>query len=226
MPDARLLRAQAGVLRYFLVCARTAFVMMRLLLLFAMLSLTVAPARAAVITLNIAQDGDALLIEAHIEVDADLRQVWGVLTDYDRLADFMPGMSTSRLIAREAGTAIVDQRGSMRLLFFDVALDVRLRVDEEPYHRISSRAIGGNLKAFTAVYTLTASGSRSRLTYRGRLVPDFFVPPLVGAIALRARFEEQFGALADEIVRRQHETVCAGALHAPCAAGRLTRAPG
>lgn len=199
---------------------------MRLLLLFAMLFLAAASASAAAVTVRTAEDGDALLIEATIEVDADLRQVWGVLTDYDRLADFMPGMRASRVVARETGAAIVDQRGDMRFLFFDVALDVRLRVDEEPYHRISSRAIGGNLKAFTAVYTLTASGGRSRLAYRGRLVPDFFVPPLVGALALRARFEEQFGALAQEIIRRQSGAVCTGALHAPCAAGRSTRAAG
>jgi len=200
--------------------------MIRLLRLFAILFLTGSPAHAALITLDTARDGDALLIEASIEAEADLRQIWRVLTDYDRLAEFMPGMRASRLVMREAGKAIVDQTGVMRVLFFDVALDVRLRVDEEPYQRISSRAIGGNLKEFAAVYVLPGTQGRSRLVYRGRLVPDFFVPPLVGVFALRASFEEQFGALAREIMRRQQEAVCAAGPRAPCAAGKPSEAPG
>lgn len=200
--------------------------MFRLLPLFAMLFLAGPPAHGASVAVHTSQDGDALLIEATIDLGADLRQAWRVLTDYDRLAKFMPGMRTSRVISREAGMAIVDQTGDMSVLFFEVALDVRLRVEEEPYHRISSRAIGGNLKAFTAVYTLDGGPGRSRLVYRGRLVPDFFVPPLIGVLALRASFEKQFGALADEIMRRQREVVCAGAPIAPCAAGESLPQPG
>ena len=200
--------------------------MFRLLPLFAMLFLAGPPAHGAAVAVHTAQDGDALLIEATIDVGADLRQAWRVLTDYDRLAEFMPGMRTSRVIAREAGTAVVDQTGGMSVLFFEVALDVRLRVEEEPYHRISSRAIGGNLREFTAVYSLEGGPGLSWLVYRGRLVPDFFVPPLVGVVALRASFEKQFGALADEIMRRQRGAVCAGGPTAPCAAGESLPRPG
>jgi hypothetical protein len=41
-----------------------------------------------------------------------------------------------------------------------------------------------------------------RLSYSGRLIPDFPVPPVVGALVVRSVLAKQFSALVDEIVRR------------------------
>ena len=41
-----------------------------------------------------------------------------------------------------------------------------------------------------------------RLSYSGRLVPGFQVPPFVSRIAVRSTMDRQFRALVQEIVRR------------------------
>jgi len=37
------------------------------------------------------------------------------------------------------------------------------------------------------------------------MAPDFIVPPLIGVFVLRKNVEKQFGALVDEILRRQRQ---------------------
>jgi hypothetical protein len=53
------------------------------------------------------------------------------------------------------------------------------------------------------IYTLEAGQGRVLLRYTGRMVPDFYVPPLIGTLVLRHSVETSFRALVDEIERRQ-----------------------
>jgi len=41
------------------------------------------------------------------------------------------------------------------------------------------------------------------LRYNGRMVPDFYIPPLIGTLALRHNVEASFRALVEEMERRQ-----------------------
>jgi len=39
-------------------------------------------------------------IESRISIDASLDSIWNILTDYERLADFIPGLALSKLIQK------------------------------------------------------------------------------------------------------------------------------
>ena len=53
-------------------------------------------------------------------------------------------------------------------------------------------------------YTLeTLADGRVRLSYSGRLVPAFTIPPLLGKAVVRQLLTRQFKALVDEILRRE-----------------------
>jgi hypothetical protein len=74
-------------------------------------------------------------------------------------------------------------------------------VTEEPAAAVHSRAISGTFKEMTGSYVLSEEGKGVRLTYNGRMVPAFELPPLIGMPALRAAVERRFIALAREIRR-------------------------
>jgi hypothetical protein len=112
-------------------------------------------------------------------------------------------MHSSRIVSRRKHTVIVDQSGETRLLFLSFPIKVRLEVKEFPYERIVSRAIEGNFKELRGVYTLETRGRRLLLHYTGSLTPDFSVPPLIGTILVRNSVEKRFGAMVEEIMRRQ-----------------------
>jgi hypothetical protein len=164
--------------------------------------LAIEPAVAAEVAVHVLRHDGALYVDASAEIDADLLQIWLVLTDYDRLSAFIPGMHVSRVLAREGNQIIVEQKGEARLLFLAYPIEVKLAVVEFPHERIVARAVAGNFKEMVGTYLVGTSGNRVTLRYHGRMVPDFVVPPLIGTLVLRHTVEIQFGALVDEIVRR------------------------
>jgi Polyketide cyclase / dehydrase and lipid transport len=158
---------------------------------------------AAEVVVHATRDGDVLLIEATAEFEGTIAQAWEVLTDYDRLPEFIPNLRLSRVIERGRGAVTVEQKGEARLLIFSYPIEVRLAINESPPVKLVSRVVAGNFREMSGVYTLGGQEGRVRLRYSGRMTPDFFVPPVVGTWILRYHVHETFAALVDEIVRRQ-----------------------
>lgn len=170
---------------------------------------------AAEVTVHASRHGDVLYVEASAEFAADKYRVWQVLTDYNHLADFIPGMRVSRILERRSGVVIVEQKGDVRLLFVTYPIEVTLAIAEFPHERIVSRAVKGNFLEMHNAYYLEVQQERIRLRYAGRMTPDFQVPPLIGTIMFRKNVEAQFGALVDEILRRQRAAARPPALPLP-----------
>jgi len=143
-----------------------------------------------------------VLVEAKASVRADVRIAWEVLTAYDRYTEFISELKSSRILARSGATAIVEQKGETGFFLFHFPLEVVFSVTEQAPSGVTSRAISGTFREMTSVYELTQDGDRVHLTYRGRLVPAFRLPPLVGVPALRSAVEKQFTELVHEIDRR------------------------
>ena len=163
---------------------------------------------AAEISFQTTRHGDSFEVEATAQIDADVQDAWKVLTDYGRLAQFIPGMLESRVVSRDGSNVVVDQRGEARLLFFTFPMHVRLAIEEVPYERIVSNAIAGNFKELHGVYHLEARGAKLQLRYEGKIKPDFGLPPLLGTLIVRTTVERRFSALVHEIEKtRRREPV-------------------
>jgi hypothetical protein len=160
-------------------------------------------APAADIVVRASRSGDVLQVEASAELEGSLENAWQVLTDYGRLAEFVPDLQVSRVISRDHNTAVVEQKGEARLLFFSYPIDVRLAITEKPREQVVSRAVAGNFREMQSTYALEARQGRIFLRYSGRLEPDFYVPPLIGTYLLRTNVESMFRALVNEIERQQ-----------------------
>ena len=159
------------------------------------------PAQAAEVTVVTTRSGAIFEVEASAEIQGSLGRAWRVLTDYERLTAFVPDLQVSRVVSRERNTALVDQKGAARLLFFSYPMDVRLAITEYPYERVVSHSIAGNFREMRSTYTLAMRKEHVFLQYSGRMVPDFYVPPLIGTWALQHSVESTFRALVDEMER-------------------------
>lgn len=152
---------------------------------------------------------EAITVNASAVMPVRLATAWSVISDYEHLADFVPGMHSSRVLQRSDNQVLLEQTGSLGFLFFQQAIEVKLAVTESPPDRIVAHAVGGNLKQMDGSYSLeTLPDGKLRLSYSGSLRPDFALPPLIGKLAVRQVLERQFRALVDEIRRRD-------ALHTP-----------
>lgn len=170
------------------------------------LALAAAQAAAACAADDLAVDvqrkGRSFTVRAAATLEAPVAMVWEVLTDYDNLARFIPGLSRSAVQLRDANRVLLEQKGEARFLFFSYPIEVRLEVLESPRDWISSRGIGGNLKRMAGRYELSGAPAGIRLRYTGELEPDFALPPLIGTLAVRSMAEQQFAAMVAEIERR------------------------
>ena len=157
-------------------------------------------ARAGV---NVEEKGDEFLIRAQSEVEADGATIWSTLSDYDHLAQFIPGMSSSRTVSRTGAEAVVEQKGSAGLGLLRQRFTVLLAVREEMNQSITASGIGGDFRCFESRYEIVPLGShRARIVYRAILVPGMPVPPIVGRLAMHSMIATQFDAVLDEIRRR------------------------
>ena len=172
-------------------------------LLVALFALQAAAACAADdLAVDVERKGGSFSIRAGATVAAPASLVWEVLTDYDNLARFIPGLSRSTVELRAANRVQLHQKGEARFLFFAYPIDVRLEVVESPRDSITSRAVGGNLRRMNGRYELQRAAGGVRLRYTGELEPDFALPPVIGTLAVRSMVEEEFGAMVAEIERR------------------------
>jgi ribosome-associated toxin RatA of RatAB toxin-antitoxin module len=154
-----------------------------------------------------AAEREVVEVQVHAEFDANLTVVWGTLTDYNRLEDFVPGIQSSRLLERRGSQVRVSQKGLAKLAFFSFPMDVVLVCTElEPY-RIDAKVESGNLKRMEGGYLITPlpdqGPQRHRLEWKGLIEPKEPLPPLIGMLMLRRNIETQFDGMVREILRRQ-----------------------
>jgi ribosome-associated toxin RatA of RatAB toxin-antitoxin module len=154
------------------------------------------------LAVEVERNGERYAVRAEATLAAAAALAWQVLTDYDNLPRFIPGLSKSAVLARSGDRVLLEQAGEARFLLFSYPMQTRLEVLESPQAQITSRAVAGNLKRMNGRYELQRLGSALRLRYSGEIEPDFELPPLIGTWALRAMVEEQFAAMVAEIERR------------------------
>jgi carbon monoxide dehydrogenase subunit G len=148
------------------------------------------------------REGEAVIVEARASLHVELAMAWEVLTGYDRYAQFIPDLTSSRVLSRSGGDVVVEQKGQVGFLVFRLPMEVTMSVSERPRTGISSRAIGGTFREMTGSYTLEQAGDDLQLTYSGRIVPRFGLLSLMGTAAVKAAVEKQFGALVREMKSR------------------------
>jgi ribosome-associated toxin RatA of RatAB toxin-antitoxin module len=172
----------------------------------ALLLVLVAPwaLAAAAVDVKTSHAGDLVEVRAHASISAPLDVVWGTLTDYERLPQFIPGLRTSKVIARNGATATVQQSGEARFFFLTVPIDVTLESTESP-PTIEVRRVSGNLKQLQGRYEteVSADGAQVQLRWIGSVAPENGLPPLVGEAMMRRSIRQQFTGMVREIERRE-----------------------
>ncbi len=181
----------------------------------AALALAAPLAEAAPLQLDVQRDGDRFEIRATVRFAAPPKLVWDTLTDYERLREFMPGVSSSRVLERDGNRLTVEHRGEFGLLFFTRPVRVRLAVEHRPYTTIVARALprladgeASTLREFVGRYALAVvRDGEVRLDYEARFeLADPLPPvigPLFGTMAMRSAIRADFEALIREIERRR-----------------------
>ena len=135
-------------------------------------------------------------IDASGTVQAPLEAAWRVLTDYEKMSEFVPDLNSCKILSRAGNRVIVEQYGSARFLFMARSIHLVVQATESPMSAIDIALISGDMRHYESRWTLMPLPTGgTRITYRGRLVPDFYVPAIFGAALIRADIERLMRAV-------------------------------
>lgn len=163
-----------------------------------------APSLRAVADVDRSIAFGTITIKAYVDVPVATGVAWNVLTDYDRLADFVPDMHQSRLISKPGYPPRVHQRGEKTWLLLDAPFEVILQMDEAPNSRIRFRQLAGTLREMYGEWRLLPIKYGMRITYYARMEPGLLSPRVPGdSYLIEADIQRMLEAIGREMLRRQ-----------------------
>lgn len=145
-------------------------------------------------------------VEARQELQADADTVWATLTDYNRLATFIPDMVSSRLISPPGAPKRVEQIADAGLFAFIMPDHVVLLMEESPNRLIRFRSVSGKVLAMSGEWQIIGDAAPVTLVYRSRIIPIAPLPPLVSSYFVEDEVKKRFEAVGREAERRMRES--------------------
>jgi carbon monoxide dehydrogenase subunit G len=128
---------------------------------------------------------------------------WEVLTDFDRMSEFVPNLISSRVTERNENLLTVQQKGVAHYGIFAVNFESVQETRLSPQREINAHGVGGNFLRMDSVMLLQAEGAGTRLDYHADVLPDFWFPPFIGPTLARRDIAEQFTGMLREMSRRR-----------------------
>lgn len=154
------------------------------------------------ITSDVRQDGEFISVSAQAELAVPRPLAFAVLTDYERFPEFLPDLTYSRVALRQGTGVVLEQKGTMKFLFFSQPVNIRLAVVESFPMRVVSHSLGGSLRHFTGRYDLLETAGGVRINYSARFIPAFVLPEFLGTFIVRSVFVKNFAVMLQEMQRR------------------------
>ncbi len=156
-----------------------------------------------VATVTIAQNGEAFIVDATVDVPVRLTTAWDVLIDFDHMTSILGNLTSSKVVSRDGNTWIVRQEGVARygLLSFSFVSEREIRL--EPTTRILAKSLSGPVKRMESEARIISRDQGVQIRYHAESVPDSVLARMFGAPFVRHEVREQFLAMAREMIRRE-----------------------
>ncbi|SHH42245.1 SRPBCC family protein [Massilia sp. CF038] len=160
--------------------------------------------RADVAVKRVDLEGEQVFdVTAHGTVKASPAAVWKILTDYERMPEFVPDLERTKVLSRAGNRATVEQFGRARFLFFSREIHLVVQVLEEPSNAIDIHLVTGDMKVYRCRWEITPvpETGGTRISYAGKMVPKFYVPGMLGSNIVRRDIERMMDAVLERLDR-------------------------
>ena len=155
------------------------------------------------IKVTIEKRGDAFIVYTTVDFAVPLRMAWDVLTDFDHMIGILSNLTSSAITARNGNSLIVKQEGKARYGPFSYSFASEREIRLEPKRRIFARQLSGNAKRFVSELELSKTDNGSQARYHAEVTPDSGLARTFGGPLIQHEVEEQFTAMAAEMLRRR-----------------------
>jgi carbon monoxide dehydrogenase subunit G len=160
--------------------------------------------------LTIVEQRGVYTVVARFTVNQPPSVALAVLTDYEQIPRFMPGVRTSIVRERSAGRATVEQEAISTMMMFSKRVHLVLEIDERPDTLTFRDRCGRSFVRYEGAWRVSAQNGRTALTYELTAEPSFDVPGFLLKRLLRRDSKEMIARLQREIAMRAASTDSTG----------------
>ena len=155
------------------------------------------------IRVDVQNDGEQIIIDVSFVVPVAPQKAWAVLTDFENIPQFNPGILSSRVTGRMGNHCHVLQKSITKYGFIVFSFESVREIKLVPFERIHERMISGNMRKMEETTELRPERGQTRIIYHAVLVPGVWMPAMVGDVFVKQEAREQFQTLINEIIRRE-----------------------
>jgi len=125
-----------------------------------------------------------------------------VLTDYEQIPRFMPGVETSLVLERSPGRAVVEQEAVSRLMLFSRRVHLVLEITEGADSLAFRDRSGRSFTRYEGTWLLCEVNGQTQILYELTAQPSFDVPEFLLKRLLRRDSGQMIEGLRREIAAR------------------------
>jgi hypothetical protein len=151
---------------------------------------------------EVQREGDTFRVDATLFAPVGQEVAWDVLTDFDRMAKFVPNLQTSRVVSRDGNRVVIHQRGVARFGPLAFGFSSERLIEMTPRFEIRSIQLRGNMRRLESLTRFSAEEGGTHLVYRVEVEPGALYPAALTERFLRDEVAEQFDAIVQEMLRR------------------------
>ncbi len=150
------------------------------------------------------KEGQERIVRGEIDIPAPPDTIWMILTDYDRLEFYIPGLEESRVLSRpQDGEARIEQVFRTNVLMLRRKIRVVLKVSEHDPGIVAFSSLKGDFGTYSGSWEIQPHRNRMRLRGTLRLRAGFFAPGFVLDRFARDSMRQALEGYRQEALHRQ-----------------------
>jgi len=189
--------------RHAAVAGRTRARRLSFVTAMALMTATVWAAPPAEPRIAVAETAGAYRVTATFLVPAPAKVVADVLTDYERIPEFMPDVRTSQVLSRTDAGLVVAQEATAKFMMFSKRVHLILDVSEDGGTIRFRDRCGQSFTHYEGAWHLTGGDGGTTVVYELSAKPSFDVPGLLLKRLLKRDAAVMIDRLKAEIAKRQ-----------------------
>lgn len=151
---------------------------------------------------KVTEDAGVYTVSAWFTVPQTPSAAFAVLTDYENLPRFMPGLKKSVLVERSASTVILEQDAVAKFLTFSKNIHLRLQTVEQDHTLHFKDTSSKSFSQYEGSWRISTRGAETLITYDLTANPSFAVPQFLLRRLLSRDADHMIDALQKEMAAR------------------------
>jgi ribosome-associated toxin RatA of RatAB toxin-antitoxin module len=158
---------------------------------------------AAQVSAQVSTEGKKMILTATYEVPVPEAEVFAVISDFDAMPRYTPGLAESHILSRQGNVLQVRQRGTIRWGLISSGYD-SIREMTMLAHGLHGHSLDAENGVLDSDTTLSTAEGKTLVSYHAVWWPASSIVRLFGEAAVRANLVRQMSAQYEEILRVGH----------------------